>query len=127
MSGVDTAMLMSGGGSVAAMALRAGREALRGRMTSYSGDVAEQMTPLLTAQGQNAADLTRRLMRPQQRSIQQELVTHGIPTVAGATLAGRGPVPEERRLGGDTEDRRSYLRARGLTNEQIDTLFGGGG
>lgn len=102
MSGVDTAMLMSGGGGLPAMALRAGREALRGRMTSYSGDVAEQMTPLLTAQGQNAADLTRRLMRPQQQSIQQELVTRGIPTVAGATLAGRGGVPEESRLGGAT-------------------------
>ena len=118
--GIDAAGSMLGGGGVAAQVLNAGRKALRGRMTSYSGDVAEQMTPLLTAQGKDAADLTRRLMGPQQRSIRQEFVTQGVPTIAASTLAGSA-VGESM-----TGDQVAYLRSQGMTDEQIAVLAGAG-
>ena len=114
--GVDMAGGLAGGGGVPAMLLRAGREALRGRQTSYSGDVAEQMTPLLTAQGQDAAALTRRLMGPQRQSIMRETVTAGAPTLAGSTLAGAGVG----RSMGITDDQRAYLLSRGMTAEEIE-------
>ena len=123
MSGMDTAMLLSGGGSMVSMAAGAARNALRGRMTSYSGDVAEQMAPLLTAQGKDAAAITRRLMEPQQQSIHQGLVTRGVPTVAGATLAGAATG----RATGITDDQRDYMISLGVTDEQIALMLRGAG
>ena len=123
MSGVDLTGLMSGG--VVPVAVGALKTALRGRQAAASGEVAGHMAPLLTARGQDAAEITQRLMGPQQQSVRREYVTRGGPTVSAATYGGT--VAGEAQSGsrgrsGLSMDEKAFLREQGLTEDQIEAL-----
>jgi hypothetical protein len=124
MSGIDVAGLMSGGALPVAMG--AMRAVLRGRETLASGEVAGRMAPLLTARGQDAAEITQRLMGPQQQSVRREYVTRGVPTVGAATIGGaavgEAQAGSRGRRGRLSMDEAAYLRDQGLTEDQIEAL-----
>jgi len=110
---------------VVPVAMGALKTALRGRQASASGEVAGHMAPLLTARGQDAAEITQRLMGPQQQSVRREYVTRGGPTVSAATYGGT--VAGEAQAGsrgrsGLSMDEKAFLREQGLTEDQIEAL-----